>query len=36
MNDRFVEMLEHEHSKAGPADFEDLRRRLRKAIVRNV
>ena len=36
MNDRFVEMLEHEHSKQGPADFEELRARLRKALVRNV
>jgi CRP-like cAMP-binding protein len=36
MNDRFVEMLEHEHVRAGPPDFEQLRSRLRQALVRHV
>ena len=34
MNDRFVDLLEHEHAAGGPPDFEDLRARLRHALVR--
>ena len=34
MNERFVDLLEHEHASGGPPDFEDLRARLRQALVR--
>jgi len=34
MNDRFVDLLEHEHASGGPPDFEDLRARLHRALVR--
>lgn len=34
MNERFVDLLEHEHASGGPPDFEDLRARLHRALVR--
>ena len=34
MNERFVELLGHEHAAAGPPDFEDLQARLRQALLR--